>query len=191
VGSIYKQGNIYWIKFYRAGKAYRESSRSKKPGPARRLLKKREGEIVENRFYGLRVEKIRFEELAEDFLNDYRTNAKKSLERAEMSLKHLKKSFEGVRAIDISTDRIRVYILERQEQGAENGTINRELAALKRMFSLARQMTPAKVTQFHISPIYRRMAQGKGTLSMKSILQSGRPYHSTSSPLFQRPIIPV
>lgn len=30
MGSIYKRGNIYWIKYYRRGKPYRESSESEK-----------------------------------------------------------------------------------------------------------------------------------------------------------------
>jgi integrase len=145
-----------------AGKPYRESSKSEKESDAKRLLKKREGEIVENRFPGLRVEKIRYEELAEDFLNDYKGNGKKSVGRAERSLKHLKAFFEGYRAIDITTDRIRAYILERQEEGAENGTINRELSALKRLFNLARQLSPPKVTNVPYVPHLRENGARQG-----------------------------
>ena len=47
------EGKTYWIKYYRAGKAYRESSKSEKESDAKRLLKLREGQVIENRFPGL------------------------------------------------------------------------------------------------------------------------------------------
>ena len=34
MGSIYKRGKVYWIKYYRSGKPYRESSESKKEADA-------------------------------------------------------------------------------------------------------------------------------------------------------------
>jgi hypothetical protein len=113
MGSIYKRGQIYWIKSYRNGKPYRESSESKKEADAKRFLKKREGEVSQGKLPGIYFDKVIFDELAEDFLADYRINQKKSLERAEHSTNRLRESFEGMRVVDITTSRIKQYIEDR------------------------------------------------------------------------------
>jgi site-specific recombinase XerD len=82
-------------------------------------------------------EKITFDMMAKDLLTDYRVNGKRSVESAELSVKHLRRFFALDRALDITTDRVRAYVSTRQTEG--NGSINRELAALKRMFSVAVQ----------------------------------------------------
>ncbi|PQP35117.1 site-specific integrase, partial [Desulfobacteraceae bacterium SEEP-SAG9] len=89
MGMIYKRGKVYWVKYYRNGKSFRESSGSNKKMVAKRLLDRREGEIAQGKMPGVQFDKITFDQLAEDFLRDYRINQKKSLARAERSKKQL------------------------------------------------------------------------------------------------------
>ena len=116
MGTIYKrkwkdkdgnlvEGDIFWIKYYRHGKPYRESSKSDKITKAQKLLKKREGEIAEGKLPGIYFDRVPFNELAEDFLTDYRINAKDTLSKAERSVKYLKQFFGGMKATE--TPRIR------------------------------------------------------------------------------------
>jgi hypothetical protein len=57
MGSIYKRGEIYWVKYYRNGKPYRESTKSTKEADAKWLLKRREGEISEGKLPGIYTER--------------------------------------------------------------------------------------------------------------------------------------
>ncbi len=141
MGMIYKQSKsrFWWIKYYRDGRPIRESTGTDKEGEARRILRQREGDLAVGRPVFPRADRIRFEEIAQDFLNDYRVNGKRSIARAERSVRHLRAYFGGWRAVNITTPVIRAYIDKRQREGAKNSTINRELAALKRMFNLALQ----------------------------------------------------
>ncbi len=75
---------------------------------------------------------MNFNDLAEDFLNDYNVNAKKSLDRAERSVAHLKNFFGGDRASNITTDRVKAYHfnLERAKSERENPAEKMEQGAV-------------------------------------------------------------
>jgi site-specific recombinase XerD len=91
------------------------------------------------------VHRTSYLELEQMLLDDYCANGKKSLDRMEDACGHLRAFFGLNRARQITTPRILRYIRQRQEvDSVANATINRELAALKRMFSLVR--TAGKVT---------------------------------------------
>jgi integrase len=170
MGCIYLRGNTYWIKYYRKGKPYQESSRSTKETDAKRLLHRREGEISEGKLPGIVFDKVRFDELAEELLSDYRVNSRKSLDRVELSITHLKGFFEGGRVPEITTPKIHKYIEARMGEGAENGTINRELAALRRMLNLGAQQTPPKVNRVPFIPMLKENGPRQGFFEYSDFL---------------------
>jgi integrase len=162
MGSIYQRGEVFWIKYYRHGKPYRESSHSEKITKAQKLLKKREGEISEGKLPGIYFDKVTFNELANDFLTDYRINEKDTLNKAERSVKYLKEYFGEMKAPEITTDKVRSYIEKRMEAGMSNASINRELAALKRMFHLGAECTPPRVNLIPYIPMLKESNIRKG-----------------------------
>jgi len=86
--------------------------------------------------HGPEIERTTLQDLCEMLRNDYRANQRRSLGRVEAGLGHLTDHFGDTRACDLTTDRVTAYVAVRQTAKAANATINRELAALKRMFRL-------------------------------------------------------
>ena len=130
----------WWIQYRVAGRVQCESSRSKKRADAVDLLKRREGDVVRRLPVSAKVGQLRIDEAAEDLFNDYRTNGKRSLSDVRRRVeKHLQPFFGNRRMTAITTVEVRVFTMARQTAGASNGEINRELTALKRMYSLAIQ----------------------------------------------------
>ena len=168
MGELKRRGQIWWIRYYKNGRRYEESSGSAKEAEAKSLLRLREGDIQRGVALTPKVGRIRVDEAAKDVVNDYRTNRKRSLDDVERRIElHLKPFFGNRRMASIRRADIREYIDSRQKEtavlrkaftftardgtprnvpeqrraitGVSNAEINRELTALKRMFNLAIQ----------------------------------------------------
>jgi site-specific recombinase XerD len=150
---VYQRGAVWWIQYSVRGKKQRESCGSTRRTVAVRLLRRRLEEVSSGRFVGLDAKRVTFENLAELLMEDYRTNGRRSLDRARLSIAHLREMFGMDRAVDISADRLHRYVNARLDDGAARATVQNELAALKRAFRLA--LTRGKLHRVPAFPTLR------------------------------------
>jgi integrase len=196
MGQLAKRGNKWWIRYYRNGKRYEETSGSNKKSVALDLLRRREGAIADGVPVTAKINRFRFEEAAADLIIEYRVNKRRSLDELERRIdKHLAPYFGGRRMASITTPDIRSYIAQRQaatevvrkaytisrkdgstitvpEQrrsttGTSNAEINRELTILKRMFRLA--MEAGKLLHRPHVPILEERNTRKGFFELEML----------------------
>jgi integrase len=140
-GRVFLRGDRFWIGYYNRGDYMRESvahvtGRNTRPA-AERLLRERLRTAGTAQFIGPQTERVTFDAMASLYLTDFRVNGRRSLVDAERNVRVLAQVFGTDRALDITAPRIAAYTEQRLADGMQPASVNRELAALRRMFKLA------------------------------------------------------
>jgi len=138
-GSIQKRGDAYRISYYSDGIRQFETITGTLE-EAQSTLNIRLGEIAKGLPVSSKFNTILFEELAADVINDYKVRGLSSLEDINTRLRlHILPFFGTKKAAQITSAHVKAYIVKRREETPtpKNGTINRELEAIRRVFNLA------------------------------------------------------
>jgi integrase len=138
MGRVFLRGRRWWIAYMAGGREIRESAHSEHKADARVLLRRRLGELADGRFVAPELNRVSFAELAALIVRDYEVNRRRSTDALKRRLVYLRRAFGTIPAREISAARVREYINARLSEGAANATVNRELAALRRMMRLGR-----------------------------------------------------
>ena len=140
---------------YRNGRRFEESARTGSYEEARDLLKLKEGDVAKGLPVSPRAGKLRFEDAVADVLNDYIVNGRKSHSDTKRRIDlHLAPFFRGRRMTELTTADMRTFTKERLTAGAAVAEVNRELAIVKRAYSLA-----IKAGRLHARPHVPMMAE--------------------------------
>lgn len=163
-GRLFLRGNVWWIQYYSRGAQIRESAGTDDEKKAARLLRKRTGAVAN----GIAIDRrgLRYEDLRDSYLADYED--RKSLRHDRDGngylecVRRLDAYFAGFRAVEIDADTVRAFHKDQREKGLANGTINRSVAALRRMFRLAQQ--DGKLRNLPFFPMLKEAKPRKGVL---------------------------
>jgi integrase len=135
---------------------------------------------------------FRYEDLRQLYIQDYTEQEHRSLrtntETGETyvdSLVHLDEFFKNMRVSDITGTMITKFKNERKATGAANGTVNRALAALRRMFALATDDSHGPAMIRH-APAIKMLPEGEARQGFLDIADYDKLY--SSLPAYVQPV---
>ena len=87
MGSLYRRGKTWWIKYYIQGKPIRQSTGSESKKNAKDLLADREGRVVMGSPILPRMDRITFTEAVDELILHYTITGSRKLKDVESKLK--------------------------------------------------------------------------------------------------------
>lgn len=150
---VIRESSVWWVRFRQHGKTVRQSTDTEDERKARTFLREREGKIALNIPVSPKGDRLTLDDAAAMIRADYTANGHKSGDTLEFRLAHLLAHFGGAgRLTRITTGAVEAYKAERLAANAAPATINKDLAALQRMATLAREqyglMAPFQVKKY-------------------------------------------
>jgi len=149
MGSIYRptyrgrdgqrhESAVWWVRFRQHGKTIRQSTDTADERKARAFLREREGKVALNIPVSPQGDRLTLEAAASMIRQDYTANGRKTAATLEFRLAHLLAHFGGAGRLGrLTTGAVETYKATRLAAKAAPATINNELAALRRMATLA------------------------------------------------------
>jgi hypothetical protein len=137
--SLYQRGKSWYYDFYYRGERYTGNIGPVSKTVAKEILAKKRAEAVEGR-YELPAKKPspRLAEFVTDYFAYYQTTRKpRSVKRYEVSWHALQPVFGSKRLDEISPFDLERYRRQRKQDGRSDVTVNRELAFLRNVYSMA------------------------------------------------------
>jgi integrase len=153
-GGLIQVGDVWYMLWRHHGRQFRKSTGETVKQKAARVLDKKIQELRDGGPVVPDPDRLRYADLralyVQDYIEQQRKSRRRNAETGELyfasSLKHLDEFFDGWKVSEITGDAISQFKAARQAAGAANGTINRSLAALRRMFKLATEQSKIKFT---------------------------------------------
>jgi integrase len=166
----------YRVSYSAGGRRYCENTKTTSLKQARKILDSRLGIVAVGGVLPTDMNRTTVAELLQLVASDYGAQKLKSVRDMRRRTRlHLAPFFlvmvdekgnlsGGMRATAVTTDSLNRYVAARQEAGATNATINRELSILRRGFTLGEEATPPKVLKAPRFPRLKESAPRRGFL---------------------------
>jgi integrase len=139
MASLYKRGNVWWVKSYRNGKMVRTSLKTTDRVEAKRRMKEVVDRVPSTLSGTKDIPSVTWETAAQDLLDYYRAYGTRDPVNAGYQIAHLNRYFHGMKLGAVDAAAILGYVTHRRSQGVANATINVELATLRRALRLAHE----------------------------------------------------